>query len=254
MSFPKIDQPIFTIELPVSGEKVKFRPYLSKEEKILMMAVESAEEDTMIEAIKQIINNCALTEIDVDKMAIIDLEYFFLNLRARSAGEKPTARFRCRNIVETNEVDETGGKALTGECGNIMEIEFNLLDVKPTIPDRSRSVIMLTDKIGVKMKYPQFGMAKKINKTKIDTSSFQLLYDMIGDCIDMIFEGEAIYKVTPDNKDELQAFLDSLDRKQISKIEEFFDEMPELKHTIKTTCSKCNLKHEITLEGVQSFF
>lgn len=243
---PKIDQPIFEIELPVSGIVIKYRPFLSKEEKILLMALESGEEDTMLDAIKQMITNCCLTPIDVDKMYLTDIEYFFLQLRARSVSEIVEAHFKCNNEVEKE------GKKLT--CDTIMEKQMNLLEIKAYVPDSKKSVVKITDKIAVKLKFPQLSFSKFLKKYKDSTEDLEMLYDLLANCIDLISDGDEIHKITDENKDELRTFLESLSPVHMSKLESFFDEQPYIEYNFDLECSECAYKHTISIKGVKSFF
>jgi hypothetical protein len=234
--FPKIDHPIFTVRLPAEDREVRFRPFLSKEERMLLMAMESNDTKTMTNAIKQLITNCAIDEIDVDNMATIDIEVFFLNLRARSIGEKTEQNFTC-NIVHDGE-----------PCGGKFTLEIDLLKVSTTNINVDR-VIMLNDKIGLKMKYPVFSLAEMIKPENED-----LVYDFVVGCIDSIFSDNTVQKVTDENKDDAKLFLDSLTRPMMYKIEKFFEKIPTLSYKETIECPKCQTKHKIEVEGLSNFF
>ena len=149
MALPKIDTPIYEIDLPLSKQHIRFRPFLVKEQRNLMMALEANDAETVEMNIKQVLNNCTLTEgVDIEKLPIVDVEYYFLNLRAKSVGEVIDSKYRCNNIVE--------GK----DCGNIMEKPINLLSVNVDSTDQVSPEIQLTDKLSVKMKYPEFSIIK----------------------------------------------------------------------------------------------
>jgi len=141
---PKIDVPIYDLILPLSKNNIKFRPFLVKEEKILLMAVESQDDNAINLAIKQILNNCCITEINIDDLPILDLEFFFLNLRARSIGELIELQYKCNNIIPEKEEDDK-------TCGNQVKLSFNALEVTPEIEDNHSNKIQLTDKLGLMM-------------------------------------------------------------------------------------------------------
>lgn len=239
MALPKIDVPTYDLELPISKKKLKYRPFLVKEQKNLLMAMESDDNDSIQSNIKQVLQNCTITKkVDVDKLPLIDIEYYFLQLRARSVGEIVTNRYRCNNTVEDK------------ECGNIMETDINILDIKVE-GNISDEPIALTDKISVKLKYPEFSIVKKISgKDSMTDASF----DMIANAIDYIFDGDQIYYAKESTHEELIEFLESLNQNQFSKLEEFFENLPKLQKTVKLKCSRCGFDHTIKAEGLEGFF
>ena len=151
MPLPKIDLPVFELKLVSLPNPIKFRPFLVKEEKLLLMALQSGEEDIVFKTIKQIINNCLIDELDIDKLPIFDIEYLFLNLRAHSVGEKVETYFMCRNAVGTEKNEE--GIDVDIECKHMMPVSINVADIKPPIADLSPKVY-ITDKIGIVLKFP----------------------------------------------------------------------------------------------------
>jgi rubrerythrin len=240
MALPKIDVPTYEIELPVSKTKVKFRPFLVKEQRNLLMALEANDADTIEQNIRQVLHNCTLTEgIDIEKLPITDIEYYFLNLRARSVGEVAENKYRCNNEVE--------GK----ECGNIMEVNINLLDIQVEKPAGISDTIKLTENITVKLKYPEFSIVKETKNTT-DISEFAL--KMIADSIEYIHDGEQFYYAKEADPKELQDFVDSLNQQQFSRLEEFFNNLPKLEKTVDFTCNKCGYEHKLEIEGLNNFF
>ena len=162
MALPKIDSPIYDLELPLSKQKIRFRPFLVKEQKNLLMAMESNDSDSIEKNIKQVLTNCTLTEkFDVDSLPVLDIEYYFLNLRARSVGEVVENKYRCDNQITTEAGD-------VKSCGNIMESSLNILDIKVEFNKENQDVIQLTPTISVRLKYPQFSVLKKLK----DLSSY----------------------------------------------------------------------------------
>lgn len=239
MALPHIDIPTYEIELPISKQKIKFRPFLVKEQKILLMAMESGEKETIETNIKQVLQNCMVDRIDIESLPIIDIEYYFLNLRARSVGEIVESKYKCENIVNEK------------ECGNIMDTKFNILDVNVEIPEIGNDTIRLTDSIGLKMKYPDFSVIKKLQKTE---SATDVAFELIIDCIDYIFDAENLYHAHETPRKELMDFLESLTKEQFEKLEGFVDNLPKLKKTIQVNCSKCGFSHKIEVQGLDDFF
>ncbi len=240
MALPKLDIPSYEIELPISRKKIKFRPFLVKEQRNLLMALESNETSTVQQNIRDILTNCTLTEnVDIDKLPIIDIEYYFINLRAKSVGEVVESRYRCNNIV--------GDK----ECGNIMEKNINLQDIKVTQDKPANPEVQITPKLTVKLKYPEFGMVKdSLQYEDIN----QITFSMIANSIEYIYDGEQFYYGHETSPKEMLEFVESLNSEQFKKIEEFFENLPKLKENINITCSKCGFNHTIEVEGLENFF
>jgi hypothetical protein len=240
MALPKLDVPTYEIELPVSKKKIKYRPFLVKEQKNLLMAIESNESKTIQQSIKDILYNCTLTEgVDIEKLPIIDVEYYFINLRAKSVGESVESRYRCNNEVD--------GK----ECGNIMEKDVNLLELKVQIDPSISPEIQLTNKVSIKMKYPEFGMVQDSLKYEDITD---ITFNMIANSIEYIYDGEQFYYGHEAQPGEMLEFVEGMNQEQFAKVEEFFNSLPKLKETLDIKCSKCGFQHKIEVEGLESFF
>jgi hypothetical protein len=240
MALPKIDAPIYELDLPLSKKHIRFRPFLVKEQRNLLMAMESDDRDTIEKNIKQVLHNCTLTpDVNIDKLPISDVELYFLNLRARSVGEIVENKYRCENVVD----DKT--------CGNLMESKLNLLDIKVDMSGAVDGNIQLTDKIVLKMVYPEFSFLERVGKMN---SASDIAFGMIVDCIESIFDGEQFYYASETSKEELTEFVESLNQEQFSKIEAFFESMPKLNKTVQMTCGKCGFNHNIEVEGLESFF
>jgi len=241
---PKVDVPIYELELPLSKKKTRYRPFLVKEEKILLMAMESEDENASVLAIKQIISNCCLDDnFDIDSLPLLDLEYMFLQLRARSVGEVVNLQYKCNNKVK----DEEGNEK---ECNHIVPIDVNILDINPEINPNHTNEIKLSDKLGIIMKYPSF---KSLELTK-DVSEVEALMNVIVDSIDNIYDTENIYYAKDIQKKELVDFVESLTQDQFKKIQNFFDTLPKIKKELKFECGKCGYNEEIEVEGIQNFF
>jgi hypothetical protein len=241
---PKIDTPIYETKLISTGEVIKFRPFLVKEQKLFLMASESGESKDTISVIKQVLNNCILSDIDVNSLPTFDLENLFLHLRARSVGEVVNLKFNCNNVVKNeNNEDKV--------CGNLVKIDVNVLEIEPTLNEKHNSKIEITPKLGIVLKHPTFDLASKLDSSEKDVNT---IVDIIIDCIDYIYDEENMYypKTTP--REELVEFIDSLQQKDLEKIQNFFDTMPKITKKLEFKCSKCNYEEKITLEGIQSFF
>ena len=240
MALPKIDVPTYLIDLPVSKKQIKYRPFLVKEQRNLLMAMESSDASTIQQSVKDILHNCTLTEgIDIEKLPIIDVEYYFINLRAKSVGEIVESRYKCNN--EVNDV----------ECGNIMESEINLLDIKVQTNDEISPEIKLDSKLTVKLKYPEFSIVE--DSLKYDSIN-EVTFNMIAQSIEYIYDGEQFYYAKESTPKELLEFVEGMNQDQFAKVEEFFNNLPKLKETLDITCKKCGFEHHIDVEGLESFF
>ncbi len=244
---PKIDVPIYELDLPLSKKRVKFRPFLVKEEKILMMAMESDTDDSTMLAIKQIITNCCLSDnVDIETLPITDLEYFFLNLRARSIGEIVDLQYKCNNKIK----DEESGEEK--DCGNVVRLEVNVLDIKPEISENHTTKVPLSPNMGIVMKYPSFKMVE--DNAKLEGGEIEKLMNILLTCIESVYTEDSIFYTKDISKEELSEFVENLTRDQFAKVQEFFDTMPKIKKQLDFTCKKCGYHETINVEGLQSFF
>ena len=240
MALPKIDVPTYEIELPVSKKKIKYRPFLVKEQRNLLMAMETNESGSVHSAIHDILYNCTLTEnIDIDKLPIIDIEYYFINLRAKSVGEIIESKYHCNNIVEDK------------ECGNTMEHNLNLLNIKVEMKENISPDIQLTDKLSIRMKYPEFGIVKDSANIEDET---EITFNMLARSIEYIYDGDQFYYSHETPIEEMVEFVENLNQQQFEKIENFFNNLPKLKEKVEMTCGKCGFHHIINVEGLESFF
>ncbi len=241
---PKIDVPVYELTVPSNGKKIKFRPFTVKEEKLLLMAYQSDDAKYSIDTIIQVLNNCIVGEVDVTSFPTFDIEYLFLHLRARSVGEVVNLKYRCNNTIETKEDGEEV------KCNGQVQIDLNVLEVEIERSPEHTNKIEISDKLGIVMKYP------KMNFVKNDTidDEFQVVLDLIVDCIDYIYDEENLYYAKDSTKEELTEFLDSLQGKDLEKIKNFFDTMPKMKKTVDFKCKMCGYQEDMQLEGLQSFF
>lgn len=243
MALPKLDVPIFKIDLPLSKQNVRYRPFLVKEEKILLMAMESNDEKTVIDSIKQIVNNCCLDEIQIDELPVLDLEYFFLHLRARSVGEIADLQYKCNNKVKDEKDEEK-------TCNHIVKLQVNILDINPEIDPNHTNKIQLTDKLGIVMKYPNFKLIENISKD----NEVESIIKIITNCIDFVYDEDNIYYRKDISDEELLEFIEGMTRDQFEKIQQFFDTIPKIKKEVDFKCGKCGYKEKIVIEGIQNFF
>jgi hypothetical protein len=245
MSLPKINTPIFELILPSTEKPVKYRPFLVKEQKILLIAMEAGDQRSMMNAIKQIINNCAVDPVDVDKLPVFDLEYFFIRLRAKSIGE--TIDLNLRHPTGMNSKDEV--------CEHVTKKTLNLLDVEVHKSIAHDDKIVLDDetKIGIKFKYPTSEFALSIENPE-DMNQLDLATDAIINSIDFIFDADNVYKREDHTRQELIDFIENLSQQQYEKLSTFFDTMPKLKHEVTWKCAGCGQEEKVVLEGLANFF
>jgi hypothetical protein len=240
MALPKIDVPTYLIDLPLSKKQIKYRPFLVKEQRTLLMALDSSDASTIQQTVKDILYNCTLTEgIDIEKLPILDVEYYFINLRAKSVGEIVESRYRCNNEIADV------------ECGNIMESQLNLLDIKVESPPNVSSEIQLDAKLSIKLKYPEFSIVS--DSLKYDNIN-EVTFNMIAQSIEYIYDGEQFYYANESSPKELLDFVEGMNQEQFAKVEEFFNNLPKLKETLDIKCNKCGFEHHIDVEGLESFF
>ena len=245
MALPKLKSPIFELTLPSTNASVKYRPFLVKEQKILLMALESQEQGEMFRAIKQIIGNCAIDEIDVDELPMFDLEYFFLRLRAKSIGEQVDLRLGHAN--------KTNSKGKT--CEHLHDYKLNIMEVEVQKPEDHNPKIQLDveNNIGICLKYPTIALADKMQAAQ-NQSQIESIVAVICESVDYIYDAENVYPSSESTPEEISAFINDLSQEQFAKVTQFFQTMPKLKHTIKWTCPACGCEDSAELEGMASFF
>ena len=241
MALPKIKIPLFELTIPSTQQKVKYRPFLVKEEKILLMAMEGNDPREMALGIKQIINNCVQDTIDVDEFAPFDLEFFFVNLRAKSVGEGIDLSRKCTSK----------GKGKKKECGAIIEFQIDTKDIKVVTPEGHTNNLQLTDKVGVMMKYPDIVLSADIGSGDQTADS---ILDIVKSCMESIYDENEVYKIKDTPPEEVTEFLESLTQEQFANIRKFFDTMPKVTNQEQIECPKCKEKADIIIEGMQSFF
>lgn len=236
MSLPIIESPKYSIRLPSTGKNIEYRPFLVKEEKILLIAQESGSSREMIMAMKDIVKACTFNKVDPNLLTSYDLEFLFLNLRSKSVGETSTVKIKC------------------SECDTYVPVEINLDDV--AVPEVSHEPvnIMLNDTIGITMRHIR--VRDLANLTDEKKSKSDLVVETVIASIASIYDENGVYPTDESSKDELLAFVNSLNRGQMKKIEEFINTTPKVELKVKFTCTneECKHENEVTLSGVQSFF
>jgi hypothetical protein len=242
MALPKLEVPTYELELPLSKKKIKYRPYLIKEQKALMMAMESSDASTIQHNVREILSVCTLSkDVDIDELPIIDIEYYFLQLRGKSVGEISESKYRCNNQITEEKT-----------CGNIMEAKVDVTTIYPEFDgDFVDPEIQITDNITVKMKYPPFKLIK--DSVELDDIT-EVTFNMIANSIDYVYDGEQFHYAKEQTVDELLAFIEQLNQEQFEKLEKFFNSIPKLRKKIDITCSKCGFEHHLDVEGLESFF
>lgn len=230
MALPALSSPEFITEIPSTKAKIKFRPFLVREEKILYMALEGGDSTEIQNATVKVLNDCILTpDVDVSNLATFDVEHLFLQLRGKSVGENIDIVLRHQD----------------SDCKETVNVSINLDDIK-VIGEISDGKIMLTDDIGIKMKYPRAG-----DITKLQTSEINI-FNSIAYLVDFIYDKENVYNDY--SIEEIAEWLEQLNQKQFQLITDFMNNMPKLSHTVEWTCNVCGEKETIVLEGLQSFF
>lgn len=232
MPLPKIDQPIFDMTIPSIGKNITFRPFLVKEEKILLIAQQSGNDTEVIRAIKQILNNCILIDIDLDSLAIFDIEYMFLKLRSKSVN----------NIVKLSYRDT--------EDGEVYDFDLDLDTIEVTMPDNINSKIEINENVGMTMKYPS---ASITDRMKDFDNEVDLMTFFIVNCIDTIYDEDNVYVASDFTEEEISEFLDGLNVKSFEKIREFFESIPRLYHKIEYKNS-IDSDRSIELTSLKDFF
>lgn len=240
MALPKIDTPIYEIELPLSKKQIRFRPFLVKEQKNLLMAMETDDSETIERNIRQVLHNCTVTEdIVIDRLPVVDVEYYFLHLRARSIGEIVEGEYICNNQVE----DKT--------CNGKMKTSFNLLDINVDVNPDHKDVVKLSENLSMKLKYPEFSLVQKLKNKE---SAVDIAFEVIADSVDYIFDGEQYYYGNETSREEMIQFLESLNQSQFAQLESFFDNLPVINKRVEMKCGKCGFNHTLNMQGLESFF
>jgi len=237
MPLPKISTPTYELELPSTGKKIKYRPFLVKEEKILIIAMESEDEKQITNAIKEVISSCIISRgVKIDQLSTFDIEYLFLNIRGKSVGEEVEVMVTCPDDGETQ-----------------IPTVINLDEIKVQKGKNHTRDIKLDDELVLRMKYPSLDEFIK-NNFSGEEISVDNTFDLIASCVEQVYSEEESWSASDCTKKELKQFLEQLSSKQFKEIENFFDTMPKLSHTVTVTNPKTGVESDIVLEGLTAFF
>ena len=236
MALPKLNTPTYELEIPSTDEKIKFRPFLVKEEKVLMMALETKDNAQIVNAVKDIVSECTYNKLNINTMPMFDVEYIFLQIRSKSVGEVSKVKILCPDDKKT-----------------YTNVEIDLNEVKVQVEDEHTNKIELTDSMGMIMTYPNIDSFTENGIQDINASN---MLDVIGTCILQIYEdkGEKVYEAKDQTKKELVEFIEQLNTKQFQDVQKFFDTMPKLQHKVSIKNPKTKKTSEVTLSGLNDFF
>ena len=233
MALPKLETPTYTLLMPSTDEEIKFRPFLVKEQKRMLMAQESEDSTEMVDAVNQLIQDCTFNKVDTEKIAMFDAEYIFLQIRSKSVGSKVDVQVTCPDDKETK-----------------VPVNIDLDDIKVAMMEEHTNEIQLTPEIKIVFKYPLLSTFTKYTKSS-DTA--KMIFDLTADCIEEVHFNDEVTNKVDMSKKELDEFLESLSTEQFGMLVKFFETMPRLRHRIEVTNPKTEVTSEVMLEGIQSF-
>ena len=233
MALPKLDIPIYTMNLLSENREIRYRPFLVKEEKILFMAMEGEDPNEISLAMKQVVNNCVQDEIDIDDMPLFDIEYILLNIRSKSVSDKSSVLYPC------------------GNCEHQIPITIDLTAVEISNPPRETIDIMLTDTIGITLNYPKMDMTKAVQETD---SEIEGIWKIIESCTERVFDETEVYDMKSASEEDRRDFFDSLTQSQFRQIQDFFEALPKLQYINTYTCPECGHNGDLHIEGMANFF
>ena len=232
MALPKLETPTYELQLPSTGKNIKYRPFLVKEQKLLMMAQESNDEKQITNAMVELVSSCTFNKIDIEKSPVFDVEYIFLQIRSKAVGSKTRVMITCPDDEETRS-----------------EVQINLDEIDVQMKDKHTNEIQLTEKVKMIFRYPLF---TDISNVKAG-NEIQQMFSTINGCIHEIHFNDQIFNKTDMTEKEIDEFVEALDTENFKKITDFFDSMPKLRHIVSVTNPKTKVKSEVVLEGLQSF-
>ena len=236
MALPKIETPTYELTLPSQDIKVKYRPFLVKEEKILLMALESQKSDEIFQATKQIVSSCTFDALKVEELPTFDLEYIFLQIRAKSVGETTKFKVLCPDDKKT-----------------YADVEVDLTKVSVEVDDKHTNKLIVDEKrnLGVVLKYPTMNVLKS---GTMENPTTEQIFDVLTECVDHIYEGDKIYPAKDSTSQEIKEFFEGLSQDSFVKIKSFFDTMPRLRHEVEVTNPVTKVKSKVVLSGLNDFF
>ena len=234
MALPIVETPRYELTLPSKDVKVQFRPFVVKEEKILLMAMESKDNNEIINATKQVLKACTFEQLDIEKLPMFDIEYLLLQLRSKSVGEVAKFKVICPDDKVT-----------------AADVELNLDDVNVQVADEHTNKIQLTDKIKLVMKYPQIMDMKGLSFGEM--KQFEMVFSILKHCIWEVHDGDTVYNKVDLKLKDLEEFIDSFDVSQLEEVMKFFNTMPKVTHTVKVKNPKTQVESDVVIEGLESF-
>jgi hypothetical protein len=236
MALPTLVTPTYELVVPSTNEKIKYRPFLVKEEKILLIAMESEENTDIIQAVKTIVDDCTFNKFNLGNMPMFDVEYIFLQIRSKSVGEVSEVRILCQDDMET-----------------YTNVKVNLSEIQVEVIDGHTNKIELTDEMGIIMTYPTIDSFMGTGISEVSSSN---MIDVISTCILQIYDkkGEEVFDAKDQTQEELTGFIEQLNSQQFKEMQKFFDTMPRLKHTITVENPNTKVKNEVVLNGLNDFF
>jgi hypothetical protein len=237
MALPVMITPTYELVIPSTKEKVKFRPFLVKEEKALMIAQQSEDSSVMYNTLKSITGACLFNKVNIEKLAMFDIEYIFCQLRAKSVGEESELMFSCL------ECNDPKGRT---------KVNIDLSTISVKFDENHKQIIDLFDNVGIKMKYPGIDLLNKLST--LNESDTDAMFEVVIQSIDSIYTEDEVFSANDQTKEELFEFLDNLTQEQFKKIQAFFETMPKLQKELEFDCPNCGFHHKMTLQGLESFF
>ena len=237
MPLPKLNTPEYRLNVPSTDDEIKYRPFVVAEEKLLLIAQETGDEEAMLNAVKNIVEGCTFGAINVENLPLFDMEYIFLNIRAKSVGETAKLKVKCPDDEETE-----------------VEVEVYLPDVKVEVGEGHDNRVKLTDTMLLEMTYPRFDTVTSLKKRYPKASDIEMTFHMIASTMLTLYDGEDEYDMMDESHDERMKFVDQMTQAQFGKLQKFFETSPKLSHTINVTNPKTKKKGKYKLEGIAAFF
>jgi len=231
MALPKLETPTYELTQPSTGKKIRYRPFLVKEHKVLL-SMSEASEDEVARIVKELVDVCTFNQLKIEDVPHFDIEYIFMMLRAKSIGEKVDVVITCAN------------------CGEKYDASFNIEDIVVEKKEKISDKVMITDSIGIQLRYPNFTNIVKI----FDSNDIKHIFDLVKSCIKGVFDSENFYDIREQTDDEINEFLESLTKEQFEKIEQFFVESPKIVQKIESDCPHCQHHNYSRIQGLQNFF
>ena len=238
MALPQLNTVNYDMVIPSTGEQVKYRPFVVREEKVLLTAMESGDAQQITNAMRDIVKVCTFDKVEVRDLAMYDLEYIFLKLRSKSVGEKATILLKCSD----------------DECGHMTPVEINLDEIELEGNPKAESTIQITDDIGVSFKFPTVGRMEDVMKGLKAETQIDMVLGMMVASIVSIHDAEKVYNSVDSTPQELMDFIESLNKLQFEKLQDFFNSFPKLRKEVTWTCEKCGKENSVVLEGLNDFF